>query len=422
MVTYGFGFTTESIRESSIEEELDTATVNELKDIINRLNLPIKKSVRKAVLVDSICTILTANPRIVLNHLPAYEIEVIKRLLSGEKVFGSLMVVRELYLTVLLGWVVLKHTFENEDVMELVLLEEAERLVRPFIDDETMSVERRVHQIVFGWGTLCGTLPVEEITTFLHKQKGMENLTVIDVINAVSKFSDEQDFVFEHVFNDGKGTLTYISPWRHIVGRMGTLVYKEEVMDGERVKVNVYNPKEFSINDIIAASTQLFAPVTPNSRERDRLVEIARKNGLTEWNIQELLLDCWIEKQKDKYSLSTGPMLSYFKYEDIATVNLIVGAITDYMNTLPFWRFLGMSSHELMEEERKYMKRPPRLVAGPNMRAMGMDLPEGLQDELDRMCNESSAMSSPINENKKIGRNDPCPCGSGKKYKNCCGR
>ncbi|MBR6186976.1 MAG: SEC-C domain-containing protein, partial [Clostridia bacterium] len=23
---------------------------------------------------------------------------------------------------------------------------------------------------------------------------------------------------------------------------------------------------------------------------------------------------------------------------------------------------------------------------------------------------------------QKIGRNDPCPCGSGKKYKNCCGR
>jgi len=23
---------------------------------------------------------------------------------------------------------------------------------------------------------------------------------------------------------------------------------------------------------------------------------------------------------------------------------------------------------------------------------------------------------------KKIGRNDPCPCGSGKKYKKCCGR
>ncbi len=28
----------------------------------------------------------------------------------------------------------------------------------------------------------------------------------------------------------------------------------------------------------------------------------------------------------------------------------------------------------------------------------------------------------PIVKGKKIGRNDPCPCGSGKKYKNCCGR
>ncbi|KPK34606.1 MAG: hypothetical protein AMK70_07030 [Nitrospira bacterium SG8_35_1] len=25
-------------------------------------------------------------------------------------------------------------------------------------------------------------------------------------------------------------------------------------------------------------------------------------------------------------------------------------------------------------------------------------------------------------EGDKVGRNDPCPCGSGKKYKKCCGR
>ncbi len=27
-----------------------------------------------------------------------------------------------------------------------------------------------------------------------------------------------------------------------------------------------------------------------------------------------------------------------------------------------------------------------------------------------------------VNKEKKVGRNDPCPCGSGKKYKKCCGR
>ena len=30
--------------------------------------------------------------------------------------------------------------------------------------------------------------------------------------------------------------------------------------------------------------------------------------------------------------------------------------------------------------------------------------------------------SQPITVEKKIGRNEPCPCGSGKKYKLCCGR
>jgi preprotein translocase subunit SecA len=26
-----------------------------------------------------------------------------------------------------------------------------------------------------------------------------------------------------------------------------------------------------------------------------------------------------------------------------------------------------------------------------------------------------------VNKEAKVGRNDPCPCGSGKKYKKCCG-
>ncbi|MCQ2329290.1 MAG: preprotein translocase subunit SecA [Paludibacteraceae bacterium] len=31
-------------------------------------------------------------------------------------------------------------------------------------------------------------------------------------------------------------------------------------------------------------------------------------------------------------------------------------------------------------------------------------------------------VTQPVHSTKTVGRNDPCPCGSGKKYKNCCGR
>ncbi|MDY5559279.1 MAG: SEC-C metal-binding domain-containing protein, partial [Candidatus Heritagella sp.] len=35
---------------------------------------------------------------------------------------------------------------------------------------------------------------------------------------------------------------------------------------------------------------------------------------------------------------------------------------------------------------------------------------------------DGSDKKRPVRITKKIGRNDPCPCGSGKKYKKCCGR
>lgn len=35
---------------------------------------------------------------------------------------------------------------------------------------------------------------------------------------------------------------------------------------------------------------------------------------------------------------------------------------------------------------------------------------------------EESTPHTPVHVGQKIGRNDPCPCGSGKKYKRCCGK
>ncbi len=34
---------------------------------------------------------------------------------------------------------------------------------------------------------------------------------------------------------------------------------------------------------------------------------------------------------------------------------------------------------------------------------------------------EQAKVETVVHEGPRIGRNDPCPCGSGKKYKKCCG-
>ena len=79
---------------------------------------------------------------------------------------------------------------------------------------------------------------------------------------------------------------------------------------------------------------------------------------------------------------------------------------------------------------------PPKIVFGPGAvqqfqsgqlnpdivrsALLNADIPEetraSLLDALD------NAQASTKNPAAKVGRNDPCPCGSGKKYKKCCGR
>ncbi len=63
----------------------------------------------------------------------------------------------------------------------------------------------------------------------------------------------------------------------------------------------------------------------------------------------------------------------------------MLAAEAEYLYTLPQWE--NILSEEKMAEIVKAFKRSKTVVKG-----------------------------------EKIGRNDPCPCGSGKKYKKCCGR
>lgn len=56
-------------------------------------------------------------------------------------------------------------------------------------------------------------------------------------------------------------------------------------------------------------------------------------------------------------------------------------------------------------------------VTGAGLEDTAINLVDGHLTEKEGGMNKTV-----VNEGPKVGRNDPCPCGSGKKYKNCCGR
>lgn len=45
-----------------------------------------------------------------------------------------------------------------------------------------------------------------------------------------------------------------------------------------------------------------------------------------------------------------------------------------------------------------------------------------LSEDKRKVLYKEEKLSGTVVKEKKVGRNDPCPCGSGKKYKYCCGR
>ncbi|MCR4694991.1 MAG: SEC-C domain-containing protein [Pseudobutyrivibrio sp.] len=44
------------------------------------------------------------------------------------------------------------------------------------------------------------------------------------------------------------------------------------------------------------------------------------------------------------------------------------------------------------------------------------------EDTRKKLTHDAKSMHTVVRAEKKVGRNDPCPCGSGKKYKFCCGK
>jgi yecA family protein len=103
---------------------------------------------------------------------------------------------------------------------------------------------------------------------------------------------------------------------------------------------------------------------------------------------------------------------------DNATVNA---------HLLTLFMFKHQDGSELDESERKQLKKLDKYVIDKRENIRNNVL--GIYGEMEAMKPEPEPGQDrfeefvmPIRVEPKINRNDPCPCGSGKKYKKCCGK
>ncbi|MFC1546104.1 preprotein translocase subunit SecA [bacterium] len=132
----------------------------------------------------------------------------------------------------------------------------------------------------------------------------------------------------------------------------------------------------------------------------------------------QVLDNCWKDHLYNLDQVKRGIGLRAYGHKD---------PLVEYKQE-SFNMFMNMISR-VKEETMEYLFRANVIqeMARPVMRAVhqeGLQLGEKQSDKPSFMKDTTMKQQQPEmpQMKKKIGRNDPCPCGSGKKYKKCCGK
>lgn len=111
-------------------------------------------------------------------------------------------------------------------------------------------------------------------------------------------------------------------------------------------------------------------------------------------------------------------ILSFYKAEESFQKTPLKNCVLDYQKN----RFLPLEEGDVLDWKliASFTKAKPSYTRFYKKRHAGLRLMYDtyLQSRVSREKIDQEAI---INAFSKIGRNDPCPCGSGKKYKKCCG-
>ena len=153
-----------------------------------------------------------------------------------------------------------------------------------------------------------------------------------------------------------------------------------------------------------------------NGQTKETIDEFWKEYSETEAKIYAYILLNHKEHLKGKVS----DLVKKFECDKVIFTGFLDGVTTSLKNELDVSKIKMDSEIDLdIDFEKLYF----------NMHKADADYLWGLDEWNDVLSEEKRIeiynefrRSRTVHVEKKPGRNEPCPCGSGKKYKNCCGR
>ena len=165
-------------------------------------------------------------------------------------------------------------------------------------------------------------------------------------------------------------------------------------------------------------------PVKKSYENKGREVQLSIEKGITLAIIDDLWKDHLRELDELKTSVQNAsyeqkdPLLIY-KFESFNLFEKMLLEINREISSFLIRASLPMREEDEMKEARQPRSQQKGLKASHDSTATDT---QRAMDQAARQQTGERPKPQPVHVEKKVGRNDPCPCGSGKKYKNCCGK
>jgi len=186
------------------------------------------------------------------------------------------------------------------------------------------------------------------------------------------------------------------------------------------------SPAQFAVCTFLSESVRKAYDIKISFENPDALREVERFTILTA--IDKLWQEHLYEMDSLRHSIGLrahgqrDPLLEYKTEAFKIFEELMVNVKTEICHNI-FRSASSMMAFEnfLKNVPQQTLHQATSAFGGTTTASSGGPKPSDVVSEA-AAATEAQAKARPVRTGPKVGRNDPCPCGSGKKYKNCCGR
>ena len=239
----------------------------------------------------------------------------------------------------------------------------------------------------------------------------------------------------------------HVLQYDDVMNQQREVIYaqRKQVLDGENLKdsilkmveglidhiIHLYtsespHPDEWNMNGLIEYAEQIFLPKGALNLTKEQLLD------LTKEELKERLLDIAKKRYEEKEQEVGSEVMREF--ERVVMLQVVDRKWMDHIDNMDQLRQgIGLRAYgqrdpvveykfegfDMFEEMiRNIQEDTVRIIYNAHLQQP----PKREKVAEPIMATHGDGPAKPVVKGKKVGRNEPCPCGSGKKYKNCCGQ